>query len=163
MALTYEPISTTTVGTATPSITFSSIPQTYTDLRVVFSGKADTGLPSLYLRLNGDTTAANYVGYNMYSQSTTPTASFDANLGYIVSGAMATSLNSSVIDIFKYTTTTYYRPLLIRSSNSYSSLNERRASAFWLSTAAVTSVTLGSTSNNLAVGTIATLYGIKAA
>jgi hypothetical protein len=162
MALTYEPISTTTLGTATATISFSSIPQTYTDLRVVFSGKADN-ISSLYVRLNNDTSTANYLGYNMYSQSTTPTASFDANLGYIVSGAMALSINSSVIDIFKYTTTTYYRPLLIRSSNAYAYLNERRASAFWLSTSAVTTVTLGTTVGSLAVGTMATLYGIKAA
>ena len=162
MALTYEPISTTTLGTATATISFSSIPQTYTDLRVVFSGKADN-ISSLYVRLNNDATTANYLGYNMYSQSTTPTASFDANLGSISSGAMALSINSSVIDIFKYTTTTYYRPLLIRSSNAYAYLNERRASAFWLSTSAVTTVTLGTTVGSLAVGTMATLYGIKAA
>lgn len=162
MALTYEPIATTTVGTATPSITFSSIPQTYTDLRIVFSGKSTTGLSSLILRLNNDTSTANYYGYNMYSQSTTPTGSFESSLGYINVGAMAVSLNSSVIDIFKYTITTY-RALLIRGSNSYTSLNERRASAKWLGTTAITTVTLTSSSNNLEVGSMATLYGIKAA
>jgi hypothetical protein len=35
MATTYEPIATTTLGTAAAFITFSSIPATYTDLRLV--------------------------------------------------------------------------------------------------------------------------------
>jgi hypothetical protein len=35
MPATYEPIATTTLGTAAAFITFSSIPATYTDLRLV--------------------------------------------------------------------------------------------------------------------------------
>jgi hypothetical protein len=42
MPATYEPIATTTLGTAAASITFSSIPATYTDLRLISGHKAST-------------------------------------------------------------------------------------------------------------------------
>jgi hypothetical protein len=54
---TYKPIETQTLGTAVASVTFSSIPDTYTDLVLVF----DTACGSMEqqstmeLRFNGDT------------------------------------------------------------------------------------------------------------
>ena len=58
MAKTYEPISTQTLGTAPTTVTFSSIPQTYTDLVLVFNSKSTT-LNYPYLTVNSDT-GANY-------------------------------------------------------------------------------------------------------
>jgi hypothetical protein len=43
MATTYEKIATTTLGTAAATFTFSSIPATYTDLRLVVVMQVDTG------------------------------------------------------------------------------------------------------------------------
>ena len=56
-------IATQTLGSATASITFSSIPSTYTDLRIVFSGTGATVL-NLKVRFNGDS-ASNYSQTNL--------------------------------------------------------------------------------------------------
>ena len=48
MATTYEPIATTTLGSAAASITFSSIAGTYTDLRLVLSLIPATGTRPYY-------------------------------------------------------------------------------------------------------------------
>jgi hypothetical protein len=59
MATTYEPIATTTLGTAAASITFSSIPATYTDLRLVVMCKL-LAHQLLMFRFNSDT-GSNYL------------------------------------------------------------------------------------------------------
>ena len=43
MAITYEPIATTTLGSAAASVTFSSISGSYTDLVLIVVPKATTG------------------------------------------------------------------------------------------------------------------------
>jgi len=58
MPTTYEPIATTTLSTATASVTFSSISGTYTDLRlVIFALGATSDYP--YVEINSDT-GTNY-------------------------------------------------------------------------------------------------------
>lgn len=77
MATTYEPIQSITATGSSGTISFTSIPNTYTDL--VFTGNfvAASGTPYMYVRLNNDTTAANYnsgwtqfVGVNSLSSPT---------------------------------------------------------------------------------------------
>lgn len=66
----------TVSGTTTSSVTFSSIPQDFRDLRLVVQGGCGTGGSNLYgvqvsIQLNGDTTQNNYVfsgGYNLDQQ-----------------------------------------------------------------------------------------------
>ena len=56
---TYTPIASHTASGSESSITFSSIPQGYTDLVLVFLGKVDSGSGDLGLRFNADT-GSNY-------------------------------------------------------------------------------------------------------
>jgi hypothetical protein len=61
-------IAAQTVTSATPSITFSAIPQVYRDLRLVISAKSDgtnaAGWDQAYMRWNGDT--QNFYLWNTY-------------------------------------------------------------------------------------------------
>ena len=57
MATTYDKIATTTLGSATNTITFSSIAASWTDLRVVFVGTTTTATTLTY-RFNNDSSSA---------------------------------------------------------------------------------------------------------
>lgn len=57
---TYEPIATTTLGSATGTITFSSIPGSYTDLVLVAMrsySNVGTGAQNTFIRFNNDSTS----------------------------------------------------------------------------------------------------------
>jgi len=69
---TYEPIATTTLGTAQPTVTFSSIASTYTDLVIV--AQLTTAAPTnMRIRFNGDTTA-NYSNTTVTGNGSTATS-----------------------------------------------------------------------------------------
>lgn len=170
MATTYEPIATTTLGSATGTITFSSIPSTYTDLRLVITGTMTAGgyLPTFIF--NSDT-ATNYSYTELYGQGSSAASLRGSTSAYIWlgnGGAWSDTVPSfNTIDIFSYAGSTYKTCL-------YTYLEDRNGSGYvgngvglWRSTAAITTLTLrGWTNGTTALffaGTIATLYGIKAA
>jgi len=61
MPTTYEPIATTTLGSATASITFSTISGAYTDLVLVASITGVSVATDPWIRINSDT-GANFLG-----------------------------------------------------------------------------------------------------
>ena len=82
---TYEPIETQTLSSAAGSVTFTSIPQTYTDLVLVVNGRKDSSVSvdAFYCRINGDG-SSNYSwtsvagdGSSAYSERTS-----NDSLGY---------------------------------------------------------------------------------
>jgi hypothetical protein len=58
MATTYKLISSVTVGTATNTISFTSIPQTYTDLLIKASLRGSTTTTTFAVQVNGTTTTS---------------------------------------------------------------------------------------------------------
>jgi hypothetical protein len=168
MAATYEPIATTTLGTAASTITFSSIASTWTDLRLVLSLSGATSNPNLSLRFNNDTTTS-YSGFAVYNSAPRTSVSpsyFGANLTYIglTNGAISTTPALITTDIFSYKGSTY-KTILSTESNDMDTVGYLLyACGVWRSTAAVTrlDITTGG-AQTMSIGTIATLYGIKAA
>jgi hypothetical protein len=163
MPATYEPIATTTLGSAAATITFSTIPATYTDLRVafVFSGNAAV---NPRFRFNSDT-ASNYsqtamMGDGSSAQSTRGTSQ---TLIYttIYNGLASGVPGFCTIDIFSYAGSTFKTCLLTGSTDSNGSGQVERDVALWRSTSAITQIDLISGSSNFNIGTTATLYGIK--
>jgi hypothetical protein len=172
MPLTYEPIATTTLGTSTNTITFSSIPSTYTDLVCVLvpitSGASSyvTGL-----RFNGDTGSNytwNYIVGN--GASVTADASWSAGGTSSVIRAVASGGISSTPSLIIYNVSSYAnsfnKPVLVSTSTDRNGSGDSyRAVGVWQNTAAINSITFVVTSGgiNFVSGTIATIYGIKAA
>jgi hypothetical protein len=171
MAGTYEPISTVTT-TGTPStIDFTSIPQTYTDLVLVFVNTGVAGVVGVRTRFNNDSSAI-YDKMLVYGQNSSVNRAQQSNQTYY--NAIASGLHEfaeSWINISGYSNTNTFTTLLSRltgtgdASNSWSTRDTRSwfDTGRWRSTAAVTSINLSPESGNFAVGTIVTLFGIKKA
>jgi len=166
MPATYEPIATTTLGSETSSITFSSISSAYTDLRLVFVGIRAAGTNSApIVRFNSDS-ATNYSMNAIYGDGISATAYLEANatgvpLVYFDALVSTTIPKLGTLDIFNYRGSTYKTVLNTESSDRNGSGRTVRAVGMWRSTSAITSITItDGSARNMGVGTTATLYGI---
>ena len=164
MASALTPIATTTLGSAASSITFSSIPATYTHLRVVFTGLGDTSGNAGRMTVNSDT-GTNYSrtqllgdGATAYSNAVTNSAFIALTTGNFVTYPWFVS-----VDIFNYAGSTYKTMLLSFSSDRNGTGDINRAVNLWRSTSAITSIQLTTSGGNYTAGSTATLFGIKAA
>jgi len=174
MAKTYEPISTQTVGTAVATITFTSIPQTYTDLVFVGSTYYSASV-AMVVRFNNDSTS-NYSytilggstaapGNGSYSGRTTSQTSINLLAYYATTNSNANIFAPTVAIFNNYSNTTTYKCLLSRSFafDNGSGKDSELFLGLYRSTSAITRVDLITSSGNFAVGSTFTLYGIKAA
>jgi hypothetical protein len=161
MATTYEKIQSTTLGSAAADITFSAIPATYTDLRVVFTGTTSVAFTFAFT-LNG--ASSGYSVTHLFGDGNNAGSSSATN-----QALWATSSNTSItiptlftLDLFSYAGSTFKTGLITGSSEVSSSGKVSRTVGLYQSTSAITSITLASNfgGSTLSVGTIATLYGI---
>jgi hypothetical protein len=165
---TYEPIATNTLVSATGSVTFSSIPGTYTDLVLISNIKSNnTNNSSLLFEINGSNSGSLYSGTMIYGTGSVYGSNRVVNqdFGYIMRNG-GLSVSGTVIQPFityinNYTNTAKYRTVLSR--NNVADTNVGADSALWRSTAAVTSFRIFAGTNDFAVGSSFTLYGIAAA
>lgn len=171
MANTYVLIASSTVGSGgASSITFSSIPSTYTDLIIKFSlrgNAAGTGR-TLYCTVNGSITGYYYV-----------VAASDASAPLTFKGSNSANIQA-ITDSADETASTFgngewYIPNYAGSTikcMSLDSVSENNATTsgssyifltggYWNSTSAINSVTITPNSGNLAQYSTAYLYGIK--
>jgi len=172
MALTYEPIATTTLGSAASNITFSSIPSTYTDLVLVVNGKNTASGYVWGLQFNSDT-GSNYSWTLMEGSGSAATSTRSStgatrnSIYFTYNQGVSDSLSNAIVSIQNYANTTTNKTCLIRENNP-SSTNFPGLSAgvgLWSSTSAINTVALmvPGAGTTIASGTTATLYGIKAA
>ena len=163
MPATYEPIATTTLGSAAASYTFSSIPSTYTDLILVFSGAASTSTSYISLQYNSDT-ATNYSVTLLRGNGSAASSSRYSSLTEIyasISATNTTDINNVIFQIQNYSNTTTYKTSLSRANNA--SVSTETGVGLWRSTAAINAIKISSPTQNFATGSTFTLYGIKAA
>lgn len=169
MALTYEPISTTTLGGAS-NVSFTSIPQTYTDLRLVIVGGSDgTNSNQMAFSYNNDT-AAFYSDLMLQTTGATVSTFKDTSSSRFYNSAFYTPtaglVGLTIIDIFGYTNASIYKTAWINGNfDNNGSGRTNLGVAVWRKTSAITRVDIagGQGANLLVAGTTLTLYGIKAA
>lgn len=165
MPATYEPIATVTLGSDSQPITFSSIPSTYTDLRLVLVVRKNaTTATNVNLRFNGDT-ATNYSGTALYGDGTSVTSNRQSSINMMPIWSFAVTATGDIAlitsDIFSYAGSTNKTVLSTGSLDKNGSGSVDRTVGLWRNTAAVTSITLLDTSSRtFGAGTTATLYGI---
>ena len=161
---TYTPIATTTFGGSSTSYTFTSIPSTYTDLRLIVSFTGVSGCNFSTRVGNGSIdSGTNYSYTRLYGNGSSTASSNSSNDSFLTANiTVGSSGSNSVIEIMNYSNTTTYKTALHR-------FNDAGAIVFaivgmWRNTAAINQVQLYSTNGtNFGSGTVATLYGIAAA
>lgn len=161
---TYALIDSYTFPSAQSSLTFSSIPGTYTDLRVVFNGGVASGNLNLYMQYNSDT-GTNYSTRNMTGNGTSAISlSPLSNVTNIICnyyGYLTADMNTNIIiDIMDYSNTTTNKTNLTRSNNVGNGL--AAVVGMWRNTNAITSIRFFPDSGNFSTGSTFRLYGIQA-
>lgn len=172
MAVTHKLIQTITVGSGgASSIDFTSIPQTYTDLVVLITGRTNqaTTTSNLLLQFNGDT-AANYNSVLLWGNGSVPQNDTAFSAAYIYAGPM---LSGDVSTSSMFGNASIYIPNYTGSNSKPvigDGVTEDNAttrytvfcSGRWSGTSAITSIKIFSGgSANLVQYSSASLYGIK--
>ena len=181
IAQTYVPIATQTLSSPTPSITFSSIPQNYTDLILVANTYSTTtsygALTSLIGLGNGSVdTGSNYSYTNLIYLNNTNNSTLTTSSGTVPNITTAaflyagTAYNGSnnwstcVAHIMNYSNTNTYKTILARDSVPAGFAVGGVSVNLWRNTAAINIITITlNVGQNYATGSQFTLYGIKAA
>jgi hypothetical protein len=159
---TFEPIATTTLSSAANTITFSSIPATYTDLRLTLVLNS-AATQYVTFRLNADS-GSNY-SYTWMDGSGSAAASGRGTNDSLVYISQRTITSGQVafftLDLFSYAGSTNKTILTTNSQDENGSGFVGNQVALWRNTSAITEIQLRSGVSIYGAGTTATLYGIK--
>jgi hypothetical protein len=169
MANTFKKIQTVTVGAAgASSIDFTSIPQTFTDLKIVLSARCSGAAPfqQVYVRFNNNATGVytnrRLYGYSNAAGSATATGQTSITINW-TSGANATAnvFGSGEIYIPNYTSSTAksLSSDLISENNNATEAITGIGAGLSSATTAITEVNIIGESNFVQY-TTATLYGV---
>jgi hypothetical protein len=169
---TYAPIATTTLGSATASYTFSSIPSTYTDLILIYQTRASS--QNVYIdvvgQINGDT-GSNYQYMYLSGSGSAAQSGRTATDTRMVFDANGAPWNSywaiGQVNFMDYANTTTYKTVISRAGNSGGTSGGTDLVAnIWRNTSAINSIKVqlyNSPTYSLDAGSTFTLYGITAA
>lgn len=163
---TYDSIATTTLGGSGTNFTMSSIPQTYTDLRVVWWVIGTTnGSVDMYFNGNSGTTVnGRYIfGFGGSTSTSYQTSLYAAPSNFALQNSHPTLI---ILDILDYASTSIYKPFYMSVANirpdsatSYQGLIQGTIAT----TSGISSITFREwTGSQLFAGTTASLYGITA-
>ena len=108
---TYQPIATTTLGSAAASYTFSAISGSFTDLVLVVTAKNTGGLDSLGLQFNSDT-ASNYSNTGLSGNGSAASSYKQSNQTELNIGLTSTGDGVNIIQIMNYSNSTTYKTAL---------------------------------------------------
>lgn len=160
MAVTYESITSTTLGSNQATVTLSSIPATYTDLVLVVDATITSGGDNFLLNFNNDT-ATNYSVIRFDGNGSTVTSTRAVNQTVLQCAGVGTSRQNIIINIHNYSSTNTYKKTLTRYNDANGSTCLRLNS--WRNTAAISSILISTSGSTFATGSVFSLYGIKAA
>ncbi len=169
MPSTYELIASNTVGSSgVASLTFSSIPSTYTDLVLYTSLRSTTtgnaNDRAAIVTFNGS--SSNYSAIRLYAYDGTTVGS-DSSIGIDIyytgtTGTTSTFSNDSVY-ITNYASSNS-KSISVDNASEQNSSTKNWLALYawrWADSAAISSITLTPDAGNLAQYSTATLYGIK--
>jgi hypothetical protein len=158
---TYTTLATVTASGSSPTITFSSISQAYSDLVVSFTGFAASANYA-NMKFNNDSTSANYRRSEVYANSGT-SGTYVTNDAVIQAyGNSGTDPRFGKIDIFDYSSASGVKSYNYQQSiiNSNSLIGQ----GYWTGSSPITTITLTTQDgSNFSAGGRFMLHGIKVA
>lgn len=157
-------LASTTLGASTTGVTFSSIPQTHSHLRIVVWAIGDAGETPLYARTNGDTNL-HYDTQSFTAEGTGVGAGqfLSATNAMEIGAIGAQNASTSEGIIAGYSTAGQVHPYVGHSAFRHSSGYPKYrgfASQNWSDTAAITSLSVLAGAGSLLAGTRICLYGM---
>ena len=171
MALQLFKIASTTVETPVTSVSFSSIPQGYTDLKLVGSvrgSRSSAYVINLSLTFNSSTTS--YSDVFMYDNSGTVSTGKDTNYSsyaYIygtADNATTNAFSSFEVYIPNYTSSNYKSfssDTVMESNTSSFTLPTLLGAGLWSNTSAISSLSIGlNNGTSINANSTLTLYGV---
>jgi hypothetical protein len=166
MPATYEPIATYTAPSAQATITFSSIPSTYTDLVLVANFTQSVAGASARIVFNSDSASSNYSLTEIRGNGTSALSSRTSSLnfgyyGYYADGS-TTVPSIFVVNIMNYANATTFKTYISRANTS-SAATEALVGLWRKTPEAITTIALSIDAGyTYSTGSTFTLYGIKA-
>ena len=153
MANTYTLIEGRTLTTTAASVTFTSIPQTYTDLKLVWTGRQSRNVfNAAYTVVQFNSSSSNYTYRTLQGEGTNPASQTQAGLttdGLVIGGTnnsnnTANSFSSSEMYIPNYTSSNYKSVDGVGTSeqNVATGIIQLFTAGLWSDSAAITSITL---------------------
>lgn len=162
---TYSLIASQTLGTANTTVTFSSIPATFTDLILITNGAVSSGAANWNLQVgNGSVdTGTNYSETDLWGTGSVAASARGSNQSNILLnsyGYLDTTFSANVIcNLLDYSNTTTYKTFIQRANNATNGTHV--GVGLWRSTAAINTIKI-MTGNTFVTGTTFKLYGIQA-
>jgi protein tyrosine phosphatase len=167
MAYTYKLIEAKTLSSTTSSVTFTSIPQTYTDLELVMSTRTTNtaGREQIFIYPNGSTSNNNRVVLYGFDGSTVAGGGgTDKFIGWQNGGGSTTDVFSNISVYFSGYMTNKNKPYsadLVAENNSSSNHIFNFNASLWSDSAAISSIQILCETHLFAVNSSFYLYGIK--
>ena len=119
---TFTPIATVNGTGSSPTVSFTSIPSTYTDLVLITSGStttSGTGAGNLRLVFNSDT-SSSYSDTSLYGTGTSALSGRDPSGTFMYMGMVgqASEIANSIIHIMNYSNTSTYKTIIGRGDSA---------------------------------------------
>jgi hypothetical protein len=164
----YELIETYILGSAQPSVTFSSLgtySSTYKHLQLRMTLRQDTNANEVRVRLNGDA-GSNYrthflEGTGSAVNSSGYAATYAGGYYAAASGDIANVFGAAVLDLLDPYSTTKNKTLRNLGGHAGSFDSIFLTSNLWINTASLTSIEILAITSNWVSGSRFSLYGIK--
>lgn len=169
MSATYIPIQSTTLTTSTASVTFSNIPQTYTDLVLRCSTRNDVAAESATLIFNFNNDSSTIYSFTRLRGSGSAASSANSILGTRANGGI---INGNTSTSNTFSSTELYLPNYTVSQNKqvavFTAQENNNTAAFldnlanlYSATTAITRIDIACISGNFLSGSTFHLYGIS--
>ncbi len=168
------PLQVITVGAAgASSVTFTNIPATYTHLQIRAIARTtrtgSSGIDYVGIRFNSDS-GSNYAYHFLYGNGTSATAQAGTSSSTLLSGnaprdgVTASIYGANVFDILDYANTNKYKTVrTLGGADTNGAGQITFSSGLWMSTSAITSITLSPESDSWKQYSQFALYAVKGA